>query len=226
MRDRVSDTLLAEFSDFVAARTALHFPRERWYDLEPKAHAAAAAFGHADTGAFIHWLAAGAATREQVGLLVSHLTVNETYFWREPDAFAALEGHILPELMLARQGDRRLRIWSVGCSTGEEAYSIAIALCRVIPAIQDWSITLLATDINPRVLRLAAAGVYCDWSLRNTPPWLRASAAGSTPRSPFSRRGAASGPIAPRTCWRPPPRRSARHAPAIAATARGTSRSR
>jgi chemotaxis protein methyltransferase CheR len=71
------------------------------------------------------------------------------------------------------KGDRRLRIWSAGCATGEEPYSIAIALRRALPALADWNITILATDINPKMLRTAAAGVYGEWSFRNTPPWLQ-----------------------------------------------------
>jgi chemotaxis protein methyltransferase CheR len=112
-------------------------------------------------------------TREDVAVLTSHLTINETYFWREPETFEALERSILPDLIRSRQGQKRIRIWSAGCSTGEEPYSIAIAIHRAIPRIEDWNITILATDINPRILYRASAGVFTQWSFRNAPVWLK-----------------------------------------------------
>jgi chemotaxis protein methyltransferase CheR len=169
MMERHSDSRISELSEFVAARTALHFPRERWADLESKAGSAAKEFGFADVDAFIGWLISSPLSREQMEILASHLTIAETYFWREPQVFEALEEWILPELIRSREnGDRRLRIWSAGCATGEEPYSIAIALRRVLPALEKWHVTILATDINPRILRRAAAGVYRQWSLNDT----------------------------------------------------------
>jgi chemotaxis protein methyltransferase CheR len=169
----LSDNLLSRFSELVAARTALHFPRERWSDLDGKAGPAAREFGFDDAGAFVDWLASSPMTREQTETLASHLTINETYFWREPKIFEALGEQILPELIRSREGnDRRLRIWSAGCSTGEEPYSIAIALRRALPELADWRITILATDINAGALRKATAGIYSKWSFRNAPSWL------------------------------------------------------
>ena len=175
MNSSFPDSLLAELSAWVAARTALHFPREKWGDLARKASSAAQEFGYADVEAFIHWLVASSLSQEQVEILASHLTIAETYFWREPQIFAALGEQILPEMLRTRDhhGDRRLRIWSAGCATGEEPYSLAIALRRALPSLADWRITILATDINPRILRRAAAGVYGEWSFRNAPPWLK-----------------------------------------------------
>jgi chemotaxis protein methyltransferase CheR len=67
----------------------------------------------------------------------------------------------------------RLRIWSAGCSTGEEAYTIAIMLDRLLRDLKDWNITILATDFNPKFLRKATQGVYTEWSFRDAPSWLR-----------------------------------------------------
>jgi chemotaxis protein methyltransferase CheR len=173
MKIALPDALLAQFSELVAARTALHFPQSRWRDLECKACAAAKEFEFADAETFIRWAVSSSLTREQMDILASHLTISETYFWREPGVFEALGDKILPELIRARgNGERRLRIWSAGCSTGEEPYSIAIALRRALPAPDDWNVTILATDINPKMLRKAAAGAYGEWSFRNAPPWL------------------------------------------------------
>ncbi len=174
MKGSLPDNRLSQLSEFVAAAMGLHFPRGRWRDLEYRTNSAAKEFGFSDADTFIQWLVTSSLTREQVEVLASHLTIAETYFWREPQVFEALREQILPELIRLRQtGARRLRIWSAGCATGEEPYSIAVALHRVLPGAEDWHITILATDINPRILRRAAAGVYGQWSFRNAPPWLK-----------------------------------------------------
>ena len=83
----LSDTLLSQFGELVATRTALHFPESRWRDLERKACSAAKAFAFDDVGAFVQWVVSSPLTSDQMDALVSCLTVNETYFWREPILF-------------------------------------------------------------------------------------------------------------------------------------------
>jgi chemotaxis protein methyltransferase CheR len=113
-------------------------------------------------------------SRQQVETLAFHLTVKETYFFRETKIFEVLESRVLPELIKVRgRSDKRIRVWSAGCSTGEEPYSIAILLSRLLPDIKDWNIFILATDINPRVLKEAREGIYGEWSFRDTPPWVK-----------------------------------------------------
>ena len=94
------------------------------------------------------------------------LTTGETYFFRDRGQFSLLKFSILPELIELRKGRRDLRIWSAGCSTGEEAYSIAILLNELIPSIKDWDILILGTDINEDALKKARHGYYRDWSFR------------------------------------------------------------
>ncbi|MBE3038764.1 MAG: protein-glutamate O-methyltransferase CheR [Chloroflexi bacterium] len=174
MTDTLLDQQLSELSDFVASTMGLYFPRERWSDLERQAKLAAREFGHPDVESFLEWLLTSPLSREQVEMLASYLTISETYFWREPHVFEALRDQILPELIRLREGNgRHLRLWSAGCATGEEPYSMAIALQQALPAWKDWHITLLATDINPVILRRAAGGIYGEWSFRNSPAWFK-----------------------------------------------------
>ncbi|MGE5621462.1 MAG: CheR family methyltransferase [Candidatus Bathyarchaeota archaeon] len=104
--------------------------------------------------------------------LASQLANGETYFFRDPGMFAALRQDILPSLLRERAaaGIRRIRIWSAGCSTGEEAYSIAITLARALPDLGDWDARVLATDINAVALAYAANGVYPERAFRGKPP--------------------------------------------------------
>ena len=174
MTRNVSTDLLAELSAFVAARMGLHFPPERWRDLARGIQSAARELGFADAEAYARRLLASAPTRREFEILASHLTVGETYFFRERQALDALREQILPDLIRARRGgDRRLRIWSAGCSTGEEAYTIAMLLDGRFPEIKKWQLDLVATDINPHSLRKAAKGVYGEWSFRGTPAWVK-----------------------------------------------------
>jgi len=174
MKQTLPENLLARLSGFIASNLALHFPEEKWVELEHKIKAAAKESGYSNVEKFIQYILSSPLTREQVEVLAANLTIGETYFWREPGAFDALEQTVFPGLIRAhRKGNKKLRIWCAGCSTGEEPYSIAILLDRLIPKAKDWDISILATDINPRVLLKATTGEYGKWSFRGTPHWLK-----------------------------------------------------
>ena len=174
MRPTLSPPLLARLSELIATQTGLYFPQERWGDLERGIAAAAPDFNFSDRESCARWLLSAPLTRHMNEILASHLSVGETYFFREKRSLGIFEEEILPRLLqLRRQNERRFRIWSAGCSTGEEAYTIAILLDRLIPDLKEWNITILATDFNPEFLRKAAQGVYGEWSFRDAPGWLR-----------------------------------------------------
>lgn len=174
MRPTLPDPLLSGLSGLLAARIGLHFPKERWGDLERGITAAASAFGMPDAASCAQRLLSAPLTHREIEILASHLTVGETYFFREPGSLDVFEQQILPALLHARaRNGQRLRIWCAGCCTGEEPYSIAMLLDRLIPDHEAWNVTLLATDINPAFLRKAAEGEYGDWSFRATPAWVR-----------------------------------------------------
>jgi chemotaxis protein methyltransferase CheR len=167
--DVVPDALWQRVSDFIAQHTGLHFPGERRSDLQRGLAAAATEFGLADGASCAEWLLSGSVTREQLHVIASHLTIGETYFFREKKAFDALAEHVLPELIRRRRGrEQRLRLWSAACSTGEEPYSLAILVRQLLPDWQDWTVSILATDINERFLHKAAAGIYGEWSFRES----------------------------------------------------------
>ena len=175
MTRTVPDNLIASFSSFVAAHMGLHFPPAAWRDLERGARTAAADLGMVDAEEFVRWVLASPAISQSVQVLARHLTVGETYFFREKPALDALEQRLLPELIAARRNTtRRIRIWSAACCTGEEPYTLAIILSRLLPDWKEWDVRILGTDINARFLEQAAAGVYREWSFRATPDWCKA----------------------------------------------------
>lgn len=91
---------------------------------------------------------------------VNSITTNLTSFYREKHHFEYLSGTVLKYLQQARRPEKRIRIWSAGCSTGEEPYTLAMTLRETIPDIDSWDVKILATDIDTGVLAKAKAGVY------------------------------------------------------------------
>ncbi len=103
------------------------------------------------------------------------VSTNLTYFFRESQHFDFLEQIALPELIEKKRKDRnsRIRIWSAGCSTGEEPYSLAMCVLARLPETDKWDFRILATDISTRVLDVASGGVYSDEKIQKVPPALR-----------------------------------------------------
>ncbi|AWV21589.1 Protein methyltransferase frzF [Roseomonas mucosa] len=107
--------------------------------------------------------------------LEAEITIGETFFFRYAEQFAALRERILPELIRRNRATRQLRIWSAGCATGAEPYSIAILLHRLLGReIGDWRCRILGTDINESFLDAAREARFSAWALRSLPAEERA----------------------------------------------------
>jgi chemotaxis protein methyltransferase CheR len=154
--------------EFLAAKTGLNYPESKREELMTVLQDRVAALGrHRDAREYIDFLRREEDGGRELRGLVTHLTVGETYFFRNRAQFAALGNHILPEAIARKRGKRqRLRIWSAGCSSGEEAYSLAILLLETVPDLAAWEVQILATDINEDSLAAGREGVYRSWSFR------------------------------------------------------------
>jgi chemotaxis protein methyltransferase CheR len=119
---------------------------------------------------YYHFLRYDRRREEELVVLIDNLTTNETYFFRESAQLRAFSEEILPELRERNAGRKSLRIWSAGCSTGEEPYTIAILLLESGDWWRDWQVEILGSDISQRVLHTARKGVYKKGSHRATPP--------------------------------------------------------
>lgn len=173
-QSELTQQTLMDLSSCLSEKTGIYFPENRWRDLARSIHAAARELNYDDTQAFVEGILSSTLPGSELEILTSHITIGETYFFREPAVLEILEQHILAKLIRERRGkNQNLRIWCAGCATGEEPYSIAIVLNKLLPDIADWNITLLATDINPRFLARAKAGIYTEWSFRGVPAWIR-----------------------------------------------------
>ena len=171
----ISDRLISRLSDFVTLKTGLYFPREKWRDLKRNILAAAPDLGFQDPEQCVRWILSGRLTKEQADSIIAHLTIGETFFFRDHAVFADLKDHVLTPWARSRKGSqRRIRFWSAACSSGEEPYSIAILLDQMKDLFHGWEITILATDINARSIEKAKKGIYTRWSFRNLPEGLMA----------------------------------------------------
>jgi chemotaxis protein methyltransferase CheR len=98
--------------------------------------------------------------------VVEALLNNETYFFRDRAMFDQLAMHVLPELARHRQGTRKLAIWSVGCSTGQEAFSLAMLFAEQRARWRDWSIDILGTDVARSVIDAASEGNFSQFQIQ------------------------------------------------------------
>lgn len=176
MKPLLSSSLLRSIRELVGEHMGLEFPLHSGSDLERGIAAAASELGFADSDACARWLLSRPFAHVQRDLLARHLTVGETYFFRDKSAFEAIEQEVLPRLIRIRRGhEQHLRIWSAACCSGEEAYSLAVCVRRALPDLAEWRVTIRGTDINPQFLQKADRGIFSEWSFRDTLPEFKSS---------------------------------------------------
>jgi chemotaxis protein methyltransferase CheR len=154
------------FCRMMEDRFGLTFPEKRRMELEIGVRRAFAASTCADLNNYYDMLSDPVNGALELERLVNNLTVGETHFFRDAGQFDALANTVLPEIIERRRSIRTLRIWSAGCASGEEPYSIAILLRDLLPDIASWTITILGTDINTQHIERARRGVYGEWAFR------------------------------------------------------------
>jgi chemotaxis protein methyltransferase CheR len=170
MSAELSDELYTRFRDLLLTRCGLYYPERKRGDL---AHGLTMALGTTCHRTLSELYADAVAGGPGWEAILTQLTIGETYFFRNGAQFDALREHILPELFDRRDSLRTLRLWSAGCATGEEPYSLAILLSELLPSDHSWNASILATDINPVFLARAREALYGNWSFRETPDELR-----------------------------------------------------
>ncbi len=146
--------------------------------------------GLADFDAYCQFVESPDGTEER-RRMISLLTTNVTKFFREAHHFASLETEVLPPLAKRARAGGRVRIWSAGCSSGQEPYSIAVTVRKVMPEAAQHDVRILGTDIDPEMIRVGRAAVYPDAGDAQIPPEMRRLMFGPGPA------GDAARPIAP-----------------------------
>ncbi len=157
---------IERFRQFVGERLGLHFDDTKLQHLRDALSDRMRALGHRDFDTYEGRLRGSGS--EEIRALADALTVGETYFFRYWDHFRAFVEVVLPERVTARGPQRRLRILSAGCASGEEAYSLAILIRERLPVLESWKVDIVGIDVNPRAVAKAVKGRYSTWSLRDT----------------------------------------------------------
>jgi chemotaxis protein methyltransferase CheR len=155
----LSEHELSEIRMLIEERTGIHFDasRERFFSTRVREHLRERGYSHGT-----EFLRAARKTNVEYESLLEKLLTQETSFFRYPAVFEAFEKHVLPELHVKKfwRSPRTLRVWSAGCSTGEEPYSIAITVLDTPSFADAWEVEILATDVGRQALKIAERGVY------------------------------------------------------------------
>jgi chemotaxis protein methyltransferase CheR len=171
MSSHSNHVLVKQIGTLIEQRTGLAVNAQFRNELEPLLR------GLVNGGleAYLQQLRASSETSALWQKLIYTLTIGETYFFRDQAHFRLLREHILPSIALQRRGSSKpvLAVWSAGCATGEEPYSIAIMLHEFFPDLARWQMKLFGTDLNANSLHAAERGVYRQWSFRHTEDALR-----------------------------------------------------
>ena len=171
----ISRQLFQEVSSQVANLLGWDLYHHRLSDLKRGLTATAAELGVGGTPEKIErWIKTTRWSQRELDILSSHLTVGETYFFREQASLKAFQLQVIPEIMNRRSGGSQfIRLWSAGCCSGEEPYTLAILLNQEFLDLKDWNVHLLGTDVNQSFLEKARKGDYTQWSFRETPPYIQ-----------------------------------------------------
>jgi|ERR1035441_2388874 chemotaxis protein methyltransferase CheR len=166
----ITDGEFARFADLIRDQTGIHLRDHKRQLLEARLGQRLRTLGLGTFSEYYEFVA-GDTSGNELLRLINRVTTNKTSFFREPHHFEFLRAHVIPRL--ERTGRRQLRIWSAGCSSGEEPYSIAMTVLEALGNHRGWDLRILATDIDSEMLEQASAGTYAMESLDEVPPELR-----------------------------------------------------
>lgn len=170
----MSDAQFTKLGKVIYERSGIHFPDTKKYVLESRLSRRLQELEMDDYDQYISFLTMGPYQQEEFQEMFNKITINETSFFRNEPQLAVFENQILPELLEARKSQKRLRIWSAACSSGEEPFTLAIQVHRCLGVrLMDWRIEILGTDISELALSTALSGRYTDYALRTTPPTMK-----------------------------------------------------
>lgn len=158
----------ATISRFVKQRCGINLHEGKAALVKARLYKRLRALGLNSFGQYVNILRDDVDGSETVAMLDA-LSTNVTHFLREPRHFEFLKRTALPWIMERHRQDWRIRVWSAGCSSGEEPYSIAITLCEAIPDALTWDMSILATDLSQQILTSARQGVYEPRQLEQVP---------------------------------------------------------
>jgi chemotaxis protein methyltransferase CheR len=172
----LKDPAYLKIRDLIYEISGIYQPEEKLYLLASRCGRRMSVVGANTPSEYLAHLTTRANREAELRLLLNEITIGETYMFRSPPQLEALRTVILPQLIKSKNmmGFKRLRLWSAGCSTGEEPYTLAMFLLEEsAKLLEGWTFDILATDLNDNSLAAAKAGIYGEYALRSTNELLR-----------------------------------------------------
>lgn len=173
----MSDKAFCTLRDMIYERSGIYFPEQKKYVLENRLLKRIEDGGFEDFDRYIDFLRYDPLRGREFSKLFDIITTNETSFFRDTNQLHTFESVVLPQAIkdIEGKGQKRLRIWSAACSTGEEPYTLAMIILNKFPQIQNMGppcldIEINGSDISESVINSARRGEYNDYSIRNVPP--------------------------------------------------------
>lgn len=167
---------ITRIRDLIYSEAGIFYPDSKLHTLEERCAGRMKEIAVPSLSAYCEKLTKDSSRRSELTDLLNKITVGETFFFRNQPQLDALRKIVMPKIVEARckAGTRQIRIWSAGCSTGEEPYTLAILLLEEKQALlKGFSFEIVATDLNEVSLEQARKGLYGEYSIRNLPPSFR-----------------------------------------------------
>ncbi len=159
------------FADLIYRKTGIKFEKHKLYFVEKRIEKRMQELGITNPTEYLRLLKFGDPKGQEFQKLIELLTINETYFFRDFPQLQAFAEYCLPVVVenKIKTGDENIRIWSAGCSTGEEPYTLSIILNEMLDP-EEWNIEIIGTDIDTQALEKAEKGIYEPRSVKDVPP--------------------------------------------------------
>jgi chemotaxis protein methyltransferase CheR len=173
---KMADETFILLRDFIYENSGIYFADSKKGQLETRLVMRLKANNLPDFDKYYYLLKYDPQAAREMRALFDSVTTNETSFFRSPPQIQAFQEKVLTELITRREkkGENTLRLWSAGCSTGEEPYTMGIVLNEVLNSkLSQWDIKIVASDISEKALKSAKMATYSDYSLRGVPPEIK-----------------------------------------------------
>jgi chemotaxis protein methyltransferase CheR len=170
---KMTDETFILLRDFIYEQSGIYFTDTKKGQLETRLAMRLKANNLTNYDKYYYLLRYAPQAARELSALFDSVTTNETSFYRSPPQIQAFKEKVLPDIIARKdkQQDPQLRLWSAGCSTGEEPYTIGIVIKEVLnDRCPNWNIKIVASDISEKALRSAKAAMYSDYALRSVPP--------------------------------------------------------
>lgn len=168
---RIDDEAFRNLRDFIYEQSGIYIAENRKYLLENRLANRLRELNLKNFNEYYYFLKFDPDRKRELTKLFEVITTNETSFFRNPPQIAVFQDKVVPELLKECRQTRAIHVWSAGCSTGEEPYTLSIVFHEVLGReVGSWNIRITANDLSEAVLHAARRGIYSEYSLRTTPP--------------------------------------------------------